>query len=560
MDLHTLAARLRALTDNFSTGQIVSLVASFVLVVGIVVGSAWWLNAPSYAVLFQDMDAETANQIVSKLKTMKVAYELDAGGTAIRVDRTRVDELRLELTADGMPSSGRIGMELLDRTNFGATEFVEKINFQRALEGEIARTITTLAQVRSARVHIALAKNSLFGEQAPAKASVVVKLRDSRPLPESQVAGIANLVAYAVEGLRPDSVVIVDSTGRPLTQPTDDERSPLGSAQSERQERIERETALKVINLLEPAVGERRVRVNVSARLDQKSREITEEVYDPNAVLRSKTTTSDSATATTSSGLLAGGTAGARANMPTPAGTEPPPTVTPGSSTRTSETANFDISRTTSRTIQPPGEIARLSVAVIIDDGVEVTTDAEGKQTSKRVPRTPEELQKLQSLIEASIGMDSSRGDQVTVQNMTFDDPLPTEPPPPDFWTEYKAPILEGSRIGAVLILGLVALLFVVRPMLRRTGMAPVQVAVATAGVAAAAGAAPAVAAVAIPGVGPKTVAELESAIEAEMDAAAIGKAGERRLPVLARRVAAQATKEPENTAKLIRSWMSERS
>ena len=157
-----------------------SLVVSFVLVVGVVGGSAWWLNTPSYALLFADMDEDAAGQVVTRLKSLKVPYSLDEGGRAIRVPANRVDELRLELTAQGLPSSGRVGFEIFDRTAFGATEFLEQVNYRRALEGEIARTISTIAEVGGARVHIAMGKDSLFGEPRPAKASVVLKLRDSR--------------------------------------------------------------------------------------------------------------------------------------------------------------------------------------------------------------------------------------------------------------------------------------------------------------------------------------------------------------------------------------------
>ena len=229
MDIQTLLTRLRSLSANFTTAQLVSLAASFVLVVGIVAGSAFWLNQPTYALLFADMDQESAGQVVARLKSLKVPYVLDDGGRSIRVQATRVDELRLELTAQGLPSSGRVGFEIFDRTAFGATEFLEQVNYRRALEGEIARTIGTIAEVSGARVHIAMGKDSLFGEKRPAKASVVLKLRDTRGLSPATVVGISNLVAASVEGLRPESVVILDSVGRPLSRPdTNSTRVPSG--------------------------------------------------------------------------------------------------------------------------------------------------------------------------------------------------------------------------------------------------------------------------------------------------------------------------------------------
>src|SRR5688500_6414253 len=255
MDPQQLLARLRTLTSSFSGGQLAMLALSFVMVVGIVAGSAWWLNAPSYVLLFSDMDPESAGQIVTRLKTLKVQYQLDEGGRAIRVPAERVDELRLELTSQGMPASGRVGFEIFDRTAFGATQFLEQVNYRRALEGEIARTIGTISEVSNARVHIAMGKDSLFGEPRPAQASVVLKLRGSRPPSAATINGIGNLVASSVEGLRPEAVVILDSYGRPLARPQGDELDASGTAQMERQQRLEREMSARVVALLEPVVG-----------------------------------------------------------------------------------------------------------------------------------------------------------------------------------------------------------------------------------------------------------------------------------------------------------------
>src|SRR5688572_920990 len=195
-------SRLRSVTSSFTSAQLATLSLTFVLVVSVIAGSTYWMNKQEYELLFADMDPETAGQIVTKLKTQKVAYQLDPGGRGIRVPADRVDELRIDLTATGLPASGRIGFEIFDRTAFGATEFLEQVNYRRALEGEIARTISTISEVASARVHIAMGKDSLFGEPRPAKASVVLKLRGQRSLPASTVAGIGNLVSASVEGLR----------------------------------------------------------------------------------------------------------------------------------------------------------------------------------------------------------------------------------------------------------------------------------------------------------------------------------------------------------------------
>lgn len=541
MDPQQLLARARTLTSNFTGGQLAMLATTFVLVVGIIVGSAWYLNAPTYTLLFSDMDPETAGDIVTRLKNLKVPYQLDEGGRAVRVPADRVDELRLELTAQGMPESGRVGFEIFDRTAFGATQFLEQVNYRRALEGEIARTIATIAEVSSARVHIAMGKETLFGDPRPAKASVILKLRGSRSLPESTIAGISNLVAASVEGLRPEAVVILDHFGRPLARPRDG-NDVLAAQQVERQQRIEQDMAARVVALLEPVVGPDRVRVNIAVKLNPQSREETEERWDPNSVVRSRQTSADQQI-----GAAAGGVAGARGNDPA---TPPASGPTGPSTTRNAETTTYEVSRTTRHTIQPPGEVARLSVAVILDDDHAAKTGDNGQTTIERKPRTPEELQKIQSLVAAAVGLEPDRGDQLTVENVSFDEPVVVEPPPAPFHERYAPQLWEGGRIAAVLAIAMLAFFMFIRPMFRRVGLKPAPVvAVET----------PTAEAVSMPTTtGLRTVAEMESAIDAELDALTAKYAEDRRLPVLTRRVSAVTVKEPESVAKLLRAWIND--
>jgi flagellar M-ring protein FliF len=548
MDTSQLLTRLRGLGANLSPAQLATLGGTFLLVVALVGGSAWWLNAPTYTLLFSDLDPETAGQMVTRLKTLKVAYQLDEGGRAIRVPANRVDELRLELTAQGLPSSGRVGFEIFDRTAFGATEFLEKVNYRRALEGEIARTIATLSEVSGARVHIAMGKETLFGEPRPAKASVVLKLRGTRPLTTSTISGISNLVAASVEGLRPEDVVILDGLGRPLSKPSLDEDESMGAAAHlERQQRIERDMASRVVAMLEPVVGADRVRVNVAASLSPQSREETEEKWDPTtAVVRSRQTSADM-----SSAAMIGGVAGARANLPvSPA--DPKAAVAPAAaaagpgSQRNSETTNYEISRTTRRIVQPPGELARLSVAVLVDDDQDAETK-DGQATVTRVARKPEELKKLHDLVAAAVGLDPARGDQLTIENVSFDAPVEDVIEEPGLLVRYAPQVQEVSRLGTVLLIAAAAFFMVIRPLMR--SLAPAKPAAAALPVP-----------VSVEGLQrARTVADMENEIEAQIDAALIEKTGEhRRMPVLARKVSAFAEKEPASTAKLLRSWMTE--
>lgn len=547
MNPDQLFAQLKKVTGELSRTQLITMALVFVGVVGLVVGSAYYLNTPSYVLLYSDMDAEAASDIVTRLKNDKIPYQLDAGGRAVRVPAERVDELRLDLASQGLPSSGRIGFEIFDRTQFGATEFLEHVNYRRALEGELARTIATIGQVQTARVHIAMAKESLFTTGSePAKASVVLKLKNNKPLSPGTITGIAGLVSASVESLRPESVVIVDTFGRRLSGAGEDADENNG-LQLERQRRMERELSQKVVALLEPVVGLDRVRVNVSARLNADTAEETEEKYDPETVIRSRQVSSD-----TGSSMMNAGVAGARANAPAGASTatvDPTQTTTQQQNAgRMSETTNFEISKVVRHRVAPPGQIARLSVAVILDDDRVTTTDANGKPETKNKPRTPEDLQRIQQLVARSVGLDAERGDQITVENIAFNE-APSEPEVVLPWWKRAIPsgdsATDSLKTVGIVVLGLVALLFVLRPMVQRAFGQALP------------------AAVAAPELGPpRTVADLEGELHGHA-----AHVEEVSMPVhrhdpkhqtLTKRLSAHADHEPEQVAKLMRAWLTE--
>ena len=551
MDPKQFLGRLKSLSSALTPGQIVTIAASFVAIVALVGGSAYYLNSSSYHLLFSDLDAESAAEVVARLKAQNVPYQLDEGGRGVRVPASRVDELRLGFAGEGLPSAGRIGFEIFDRTAFGATEFLEQVNYRRALEGEIARTIATIAEVSAARVHIAMAKDSLFGErEQPAKASVVLKLRHgNRPLAPATVSGIASLVASSVEGLRRDAVVIMDSYGRPLFRAEDSSEDALDGLQLERQQRLERDLGARVVALLEPVVGAERVRVNVSARLNPQALDETEERWDPaSAVVRSKQTQSDG---TSGPAAVAAGVAGARANLPPPAATTGAASAAEGpspspasalSASRTAETTNYEISRSVRRTTNPGGELARLSVAVLVDNTVSVAASPDGQPKRSSTPRTPAEMQKIQGIVAAAVGFDAARGDQLTVENIPFDEVVAEPASPPAFWQRYAPYLVDGARIGAVLLLALAALLFVIRPAIRR-GL----------GTAGASRQAPQ-----LPQALPRTVEDLQGDIEAQLLAAEAKAIEPRKVAALTKRLTAMTQKEPENAARLIRTWLTE--
>ena len=539
-----LLSRLSSLTKSMTPAQLASLAVAFVVVVGIVAGSAYWINVPTYRVLFSDMDPESASQVASKLRDQKVQYQLADGGRTVRVPEDQLDQLRLDLSAQGLPASGRIGFEIFDRTQFGATEFLEQVNYRRALEGELARTISTISEVASARVHLALPKESLFAtREQPAKASVVLRLRNpSRPLAAATVHGVSSLVAASVEGLRPESVVVVDSFGRPLARPQAGDEEPLGGAHVERQQRFEREMAARVVALLEPIVGVDRVRVNVAARLSSTSEDQVEERWDPAGVVRSRAVSTESSPA----GTREAGVAGAQGNLPPPV---PPGSDTPAAASiaqasaplpvattgRSSETTNYEIGKVVRHTVRPRGDVARLSVAVIVDDERATAPGRDGATAVSSRPRDVAQMQKIQELVAAAVGLDPARGDQVTVQNIAFDE-APVEPLQPAGLVERFGPTaFEVGRIAAVLAVGLLALLFIGRPLMARA-LQPIP-----------AGAGSQL---------PRTIEDIEGELEAQL--AAGGQIGDRRTPVLTKRLTGLAQKEPESAARLVRAWLVE--
>jgi flagellar M-ring protein FliF len=552
-----LLAHLKRLGSTLTRRQLATLAGAFVAVVAIVAGSAYWVNAPTYTLLFSDMDSESAGAVVTKLKAEKVQYILDEGGRSVRVPSDRADELRLSFASSGMPATGRIGFEIFDRTAFGTTEFLEHVNYRRALEGELARTIGTITEVSSARVHIAMAKDSLMvGESQPAKASVVLKLRNSKPLAPATVAGIASLVAASVESLRPEAVVIVDTFGRPLSQKPDDADDPGSGLQLDKQRRLEKELSARVVALIEPIVGAGRVRANVAARLVSESAEQTEERFDPETVLKSRQTTTDI-------GSTAGGTqiaAGARANIPPNSSTagNGPQTATPTTQTasRSTENTTYEVSKVTTHRLLPRGQVERLSVAVVLDDERTAIKDAKGKVTIANKPVPAADIQRIQKLVASSVGLDTDRGDQLTVENIAFDDQNLDDTPTGNWFQRNVTPLTNvGSnavnslwRFAAVVIIAWFAFSMIIKPITARAIGGELMPAPVTEIPEEIAG-----------GAAVRTVADLEGEIEAELEAGVLAKAADnRRLAVMTKRIAKVAEQEPEHVAQLVRTWLTD--
>jgi flagellar M-ring protein FliF len=322
--------------------------------------------------------------------------------------------------------------------------------------------------------------------------------------------------------------------------------------QAERQQRLEKELSTRVVALLEPVVGIDRVRVNVAARLNMNTEEQTEERFDPSTVIRSRQVTMDGSSNGASQGL-----AGARGNLPGPAPPTPtgtastasqPPAATVASTTaqRSAEIVNYEVSKTVTHKVKPRGDISRLSVAVILDDEHTSTTDAQGKVTHKSAPRNAAELQKIQQIVAAAVGYDQARGDLLTVENIAFDEHV-VEVVEPGFMERYGTDVKNtGKWIGVFLMCAMV-LMFVIRPIVRDTlkslpAARPTELHAAQG----------------LPGQLPRTIEEVEGEIEAQLDAAVAARVADRKMPVLQRRVLTMAQGEPQNAARLMRSWLSE--
>jgi flagellar M-ring protein FliF len=402
-----------------------------ILAVALLVGAALYTlvrnqREADFKPLFTGLAPEDAASIVQKLREGGVEYRLPDNGGAVLVPSARLAELRLTMAAAGLPKTGRVGFELFDKTNLGATEFTEHVNYRRALEGELERSVMSLAEVEQARVHITFPKDSVFlDDQQPAKASVLVKIKAGARLAPQNVLAINHLVASAVEGLSPEAVSVLDMNGNLLGMPKPPE-SPDSPGPSEAsldfRHKIETDLLGKINSTLEPLLGANKFRAAVSVDCDFTGGDQSEEIYDPaRSVMTSSQRTEDSSAPVTTAGI------------PGTASTLPHPASRPGSgSARTSritENILYQSSRTVKKTHLPAGTVRKMSVAVLVDQ--DLTWERE-KNGFRRVlvPPPPEKLKVIHDLVAGVTGFSADRGDQVVVESLPFESTLTLEPPP----------------------------------------------------------------------------------------------------------------------------------
>jgi len=374
--------QVKGVFGRLSPRQRLTVGLAFFGVLGAVLGLVLWAGRPEFSLLYGDLNPESAARIVDVLKEAGVPYKLSRGGTAVLVPRDKVYELRVELAGKGMLSGGTVGYELFDRRNFGTSEFVQKVNYKRALEGELARTIQGMAEISYARVHLALPEERLFKEdQEEPSASIVVAVKPGARLGPRQVAGIQNLVAGSVEGLRPERVIVLDIYGNVLSE-MQDETSPTGMAasQMELRQRVEAYLTGKAQTMLDRVLGKDNAVVRVSVELDFQHIERNREYYDPEGAVVISQETEES---------------------------EAPSEGNPGTPGRTEHTiTNYEVSKTVERIVHSAGSIKRLSAAVLVN--------AEKELSQVEVAR-------LTTLVGRALGVDPERGDQIEVYSMPFE-------------------------------------------------------------------------------------------------------------------------------------------
>ena len=457
--------------------------------VAIVVAMVLWAKSPDYRTLYSNLSDQDGGAIVTQLTQMNIPYRFSENGGAIEVPADKVHELRLRLAQQGLPKGGAVGFGLLDQEKFGISQFSEQVNYQRALEGELARTIETLGPVKTARVHLAMPKPSLFvREQKSPSASITVNLAPGRAMDDGQITAIVHLVSSAVAGLPPGNVTVVDQSGRLLTQSNTAGRD-LNDAQLKYAADVEGRVQRRIESILAPIVGNGNVHAQVTAQIDFANKEQTEEQYQPNgdasqAVLRSRQTNESEQIG----GSYPGGVPGALSNQPAPANAAPittPPAnqqngqqngqqnqngqqaassatsnAVPRNTTR-NETANYEVDRTIRHTKMNVGDIERLSVAVVVN----YRTLADGKTEAL----SADQLKQIEDLTREAMGYTEKRGDTLNVVNSPFNatDDVGGQLP---FWQQqsFIDQMLNAGRWLLVLIVAWLLWRKAVRPQLVR--------------------------------------------------------------------------------------------
>ena len=444
------------------------------------------MSTPQMVPLFTDLSVEDSSAIIKDLERQAIPYEMKNDGAIILAPKDKVARLRMKLAEGGLPKGGGVGYEIFDKSDaLGATSFIQNINHLRALEGELSRTIRGIDRVQAARVHLVLPDRPLFArDKAEATASIVLKVRGS--LEPQQVRAIRHLVATAVNGMKPERVSVIDETGKLLADGASQQDDMSGAGADERKSAFENRLRQQVEAIVSSVVGPGHARVQLNADFDVNRITQTSDKFDPDGrVLRSSQTREEQST---SNDGKEGGPVSASAELP---GTNKPEGAAAArdQSKKTEEIVNYEISRITKTEVIEAGRVNRISAAVLVD-GIYAKND---KGEMAYQPRPKEDIDRIAALVRSAIGFDAKRGDQVEVVNLRFAENTPVSLGEPTNWMTYltftKEDIMRGAELGVMALLGLVVLLMVVRPLVRRIVTPDGPVAAHAVGVAGVAGA-----------------------------------------------------------------------
>lgn len=523
--------------------------------VSIIVALLLWLRSPDYRVLLSNLSAKDGGDIVSQLTQMNVPYQIADNGSAILVPADKVHELRLKLAQSGLPKGGNTGFELLDKEQFGISQFSEQINYQRALEGELSRTIESLSPVQSARVHLAIPKPTLFvREQKLPTASVTVGLLPGRMLDEGQISAIVHMVSSSVTGLTASNVIIVDQAGRLLTN-NDNSQQSANSAQIKMTKEMESHLKQRIEDILSPLVGRANIHAQVTAQMDFSKVEQTSEEYKPNqtpdsAAIRSR---QNSQSMQNNNGGT-GGVPGALSNQPVSAPTAPIETNKDNkdnkdgaqtannrnstSNSQSDETTNYEVDRKISHTQRQIGVVDRLSVAVIVNYHSQA-----GENGPEMKPLPPEMIKQIEALTREAMGFSTARGDSLNITNSLFTNDTPVEEVPSLLESpQFIAQLLDYGKILLIAIIAWFMWRFGIKPQwvkYRKTqqAQAEAEVFVATQ---------------------MKTPLVVDEVIDEDMDEQTRRRLTRQRVSaeIQSQRIREMAEKDPQIVAMVIRQWL----
>lgn len=548
--------------QRFGVGRLIAVLGAAAGAMAVLAMVMFHVGGEPQALLYSNLDLKEASEITAALAQSGVKYETKGDGSVITVPRDQVGSARLMLAGKGLPTSGSVGYEIFDNSSaLGQTDFVQNLNRQRALEGELARTIRSLRGVNSARVHLVLPKRELFQEEAAAPtASIVVGLSGRMPSGD-EIRSLRNLVAGAVPNLKPEKVTVIDQSGKLLAAASEDGDDFTSGTDADRKSEAEERLRKAIKDVVEGVVGPGKARVQVTADLDLHRVTTQEEKYDPDGQVVLSTSTTTDKQNDNSSATVGGATVGANIPGGQAGGTGTNSNGT--SSDKNDETTNYVISKTTKTDILEPGSIKRLSVAVAVD-GVSAT-GKNGKTTY--APRSAEEMQRIQDLVRSAMGFDQTRGDQVSVVNVKFnregDAAGGTEAKAPLFDFD-KNDIMRGVELLILFVVGILSIFFVLRPMMKSGAGGAAAGSGFVPGAPALAAAVAGGGAVALPGPAPQIgytagVDAMALPVPNEMDQRIDIARIEGQVKVSSiKKVADFVDKHPEESVSILRSWLHE--